>query len=205
MDKYVAFLDILGFKSKIKQIGQNKAREFIKRFSSAVYQEWVTGTTSEIEGFIVSDSFIINSRNATQLALGQLLDMVDIICKRLFFEYGIPVRGGIAKGEFDRAPVQHIPDLEKSLLVGQAYVDAYSLESSEKTIGLILSEAVYTDIDNGCFDCIKSNCFKEQNSEGTSYILRYISIDYLLHSNNIESFTRIASDSEWMPHYYNTL
>ena len=34
--KYVAFLDILGFKNKLKQLPQNEAKGFIGDFSSTV-------------------------------------------------------------------------------------------------------------------------------------------------------------------------
>lgn len=35
--KYVAFLDILGFKNKLKELGQKKGVEYIERYSSVVY------------------------------------------------------------------------------------------------------------------------------------------------------------------------
>ena len=35
--KYVAFLDILGFKNKLKELGQEKGIEYIERYSSVVY------------------------------------------------------------------------------------------------------------------------------------------------------------------------
>lgn len=34
MNKYVAFLDILGFKNKLKQLGQATAKQYISAFSS---------------------------------------------------------------------------------------------------------------------------------------------------------------------------
>ena len=48
--KYVAFLDILGFKNKLKQLPQNEAKGFIGDFSSTVYSifQWQLG---KINGF----------------------------------------------------------------------------------------------------------------------------------------------------------
>lgn len=40
MNKYVAFLDILGFKNKLKQLGQATAKQYISAFSSTAYHEW---------------------------------------------------------------------------------------------------------------------------------------------------------------------
>lgn len=36
-------------------------------------------------------------------------------------------------------------------------------------------------------------------------ILRYITIDYLLDENNIRQFVKLASEANWLPHYYNAL
>lgn len=49
--KYVAFLDILGFKNKLKQLPQNEAKGFIGDFSSTVYSifQWQLG---KINGYI---------------------------------------------------------------------------------------------------------------------------------------------------------
>ena len=37
MNKYVAFLDILGFKNKLGNITQNEAKQYIMQFSSVIY------------------------------------------------------------------------------------------------------------------------------------------------------------------------
>ena len=37
------------------------------------------------------------------------------------------------------------------------------------------------------------------------YILRYITLDYLLNNRNLKRFVELASDSNWLPHYYNAL
>ena len=41
MKKYVAFLDILGFKNKMKKMSQTEAEDFIRDFSQLLYDEWV--------------------------------------------------------------------------------------------------------------------------------------------------------------------
>lgn len=83
-----------------------------------------------------------------------------------------------------------------------AYVDAYLLENSTKMIGINLSEAVYCDLRNCdiCFDVMSEKIGKNDH-----YILRYITIDYLLDENNIRQFVKLASEANWLPHYYNAL
>ena len=40
MSKYVAFLDILGFKEKLKKLKQQDAKSFIGRFSTTAFEQW---------------------------------------------------------------------------------------------------------------------------------------------------------------------
>ena len=55
--KYVAFLDILGFKNKLNTFKtHNQAINYISKFSSIVYKEFKNlRETNSIKGYIVSD------------------------------------------------------------------------------------------------------------------------------------------------------
>ena len=76
------------------------------------------------------------------------------------------------------------------------------MESSVKTIGINLSEDVYNDLRN----CDRTfDILDEKIEKTTHYILRYITVDYLLDEKNIKQFVRLASESNWLPHYYNAL
>ena len=199
--KYVAFLDILGFKNKLAQIPQHEAKNFIGDFSSTVYSVF-RQQPENINGFIVSDSIVLSTNDVMQESLIALVNTVQIICREEFSQNGILIRGAIAKGEFDDMPAKELSNLQKRLIVGQAYVDAYLLENSTKMIGINLSEAVYCDLRNCdiCFDVMSEKIEKNDH-----YILRYITIDYLLDENNIRQFVKLASEANWLPHYYNAL
>ncbi len=199
--KYVAFLDILGFKNKLAQIPQHEAKNFIGDFSSTVYSVFQQ-QPENINGFIVSDSIVLSTNDVMQESLIALVNTVQIICREEFSQNGILIRGAIAKGEFDDMPAKELSNLQKRLIVGQAYVDAYLLENSTKMIGINLSEAVYCDLRNCdiCFDVMSEKIEKNDH-----YILRYITIDYLLDENNIRQFVKLASEANWLPHYYNAL
>lgn len=202
MGKYVAFLDILGFKKKLQQLGQLTAKKYISDFSTTAYSEWNLLQPQLVEGYIVSDSFIVYTKDASQHALTELLTVVDHICKREFSENRILIRGAIAKGEFDRMPAIELSNLSKGLMVGQAYVDAYTMENTAKVAGILLAEDVYVDIQQ--ID-EQFECTEETMSSEKKYVMRYLDYEYLTNINNIRIFVDLAASSNWLPHYYNTL
>lgn len=71
------------------------------------------------------------------------------------------------------------------------------------TIGVRLSEEVYQDVVN--IDLTK-DIVEETVNKDIYYVLRYMSIDYLLDTKYIlEKFVSSAEESAWLPHYYNAL
>ncbi len=201
--KYVAFLDILGFKNKLRNLKHTSAKEYIGKYSSCIYNIFMnTNSNREINGYIVSDSVILYSRDTSENSLDTLVRMIKEICRSEFTRNGILIRGAIAKGEFDKIPATELPKLQKQLIVGQAYVDAYLLENSVKVIGINLSEEVYQDIINAN---IPSDVFVEKNGKDTNYLLRCINMNFLLNKRNLSRFIKLAQNSKWLPHYYNTI
>lgn len=203
MDKYVAFLDILGFKNMLKTHKHIHAARLIANFSSTAFAAWEKAHVQNLNGYIVSDSFIIYSNNASLMSLQELLDLINEICKREFKEHSLLIRGAIAKGEFDHLEAREISTLRKGLIVGQAYIDAYTMEESVKSIGIILSNSVYEDVCN--LDNYELHCFEEKIESQTKYLFRYLTLDYLLLDDNMKKFVKLAVQAKWLPHYYNTL
>ena len=201
--KYVAFLDILGFKDKLKKMNQNEAAHFIGAFSTTAFQQWEAETVSKLNGYIVSDSFIIYSNDVSCESLQELIKVIDKICKKEFAVNGILLRGAIAKGNFEKLEAREISTLQKGLIVGQAYVDAYLLEGTVKTTGIVLSEEVYQDITN--IGLQAENVLRETINKTDHYILRYLTLDFLLDQYNLKKFVELANESSWLPHYFNTL
>lgn len=215
--KYVVFLDILGFKNMIDALNQVDAEQFIKRFSKTVYEMFNDRNfelLSKINGYIVSDSIILYTNNTKKESLIDLLNLTLKICRTEFVENGVLIRGGIAKGEFSKLKVTEIDQLGKTLIIGQAYVNAYQLESSTKVIGANLSEAVYNDIlkydikldnkENNDFNT-KAYITKYKDKKAIYYLLKYIDLNFLLEANNLRQFVIIANKSKWLQHYYNAL
>ena len=203
--KYVLFLDILGFKERLKRLPQGEAKNFISRFSSIVYNQWNGNEKCirNLEGYIVSDSLIINTKDTSSRSLEDLLDVTKAICQDEFSYNSILMRGAIAKGEFDKLEAKELSSLQKGLIVGQAYVDAYLLEGSVKTLGIVLSKEVYEDTQVLNRDGL--SILVEIVNKEKSFVLRYLDIDYLLNAQRLEKFVKLASESEWLPHFYNTI
>lgn len=201
--KYVAFLDILGFKNRLKSLNQNKARTFIGEFSGTIFNIFNNLNFSDkINGYIVSDSLILYSNDIKRESLHDLIELIREVCETEFKQNGILMRGAIAKGEFDKVPAIELPKLQKQLIVGQAYVDAYLLEDSIKIAGINLSKEVYDDILN---INITMDVIEEKIDKKACYLFRYINSVFLLNKENMRQFVELAIESKWLPHYYNTI
>ena len=212
--RYVAFLDILGFKSKLKSCEHGEAVHFIKMFAATVYSEFKNlENSSNIKGYIVSDSLILYSADAKRESLIALMNLIKDICKALFRNDDILIRGGITRGDFDKVPASPIEELEKGLIVGKAYVEAFNLEGKAHVIGIIVSKKVKEDILKYKIQMdqlVKINESMMISSEDNSqikdcYFFNYFDIDFLLEKDNLSKFIRLASKTKRLPHYVNTL
>lgn len=214
--KYVVFLDILGFKKIVSSLSQENAEHFIKSFSKTVYEIFKQSDTNlepRIKGYVVSDSIILYSNNIGKESLNTLISLTAKICRAEFVEHGILIRGGIAKGSFNKLEVAELTQLEKTLIIGQAYIKAYQLESSAKVIGINLSKDVYNDIIKYNIKLnevikyinITDNINEYKDEKMAYYLLKYIDLNFLLKGDNLLQFVKLANKSEWLPHYYNSL
>lgn len=215
--KYVAFLDILGFKSTLDKMDQETAQNFIMRFSKTIFQVFQSFEEKQkfkVNGYIVSDSLILYSKDSSKAALVNLIEVVETICRDEYIQNSILIRGGISRGNFAKIKASELPNLEKALIVGKSYVKAYQLESTNKVIGINLAKEVYLDIleyENQLdreftnWSKIKSQAIKYRNKKDTYYLFKYITLDFLLEDNNLSQFVKLANQSNWLEHYYNTL
>ena len=53
--KYVAFLDILGFKERLKKATHADAQTYIQQFSSIIYKNFQRLGNNRINGYVFSD------------------------------------------------------------------------------------------------------------------------------------------------------
>ena len=200
--KYVAFLDILGFKNKLAKLKQGEAEKYISDFSRTIYDIWEKQNFNLINGYIVSDSVIIYTENVSKESLKELVKAIREIGQEEFRKHSILIRGAIAKGEFNKMDAMELSRLSKGLVVGQAYVDAYLLESAIKTIGIVLQDKVVADY-------IEADLPKEElvsiDVKQNLLVYRYIDNNFLQNKSNLEIFLNLAKESKWLPHYYNAI
>jgi len=183
--KYVAFLDILGFKNILDEKNQETAKDFIIQFSKTifkVFRSFEGALDFKVKGYIVSDSLILYSNDSSKEALVNLIEVVETICRDEYIKNGILIRGGISKGDFVKIKASELPNLEKALIVGKSYVKAYELEGANKVIGINLSKEVYLDIleyDNQLdrkstnWPKFKSQAIKYGKKKDTYYLFKY--------------------------------
>jgi hypothetical protein len=144
-ERYIAFLDILGFSDMILNTDLN---EILKKFEPVLflipYAE-ALGEWTNLEGhinlenkkcscFSFSDTFVLCSRDATPESLNTII-IATFILSRNLFALGFPVRGAITKGEADCIP-------NTNHLIGKAIIEASKLEKRQNWFGVILSPEV---------------------------------------------------------------
>lgn len=192
--RYVAYLDILGFKETLKKLEHDDAIKYIKDFASLVYNKFSkVEPDRKVKGYIFSDSIILYTTDIKNESLLALIHLIRDICRDEFEVNKVLLRGGLARGTFDKVPASELEALEKGLIVGKAFVEAYILESSAKVIGITISNDVKTDMS-------RYTMYSNFNN-----LLRYVDIDFLFKNNNLRDFIKLAFNSNWLPHYYNTL
>jgi len=128
--KYVAFLDVLGFRELVQQRGE-KLNDYFEIIQLALKD--IRDDKAEIESQIVSDSIILACEISNE-NLGLLLRAVQTIQSRCAIK-NIWIRGAITIGDihFNR---------ELNIVVGNGLTQAYLLESQAKFPRVIINPAI---------------------------------------------------------------
>jgi hypothetical protein len=158
MGKYIAFLDILGFKEIILNNPHEKVVELFENFRIYVQRSIAKGETKEdnlgrmvsdvsdstINSNIISDSLIFWTNDNKASGLFELIE-----CLQLFttFCHNLPkifLRGGITYGDFfyDYSGIIKGKDgalMVHPIMVGRALVEVFQLEKQLEIAGSIIS------------------------------------------------------------------
>jgi hypothetical protein len=139
-ERYVAFVDILGFKEIVRRSAQSDRMvdELVKLLGSMGERntplEKTLGDDFRAQNF--SDA-IVMSETVSAKGLSHLLYQVQELALSVLPK-GLLIRGGICKGGLYQ---------EGSVLFGPAFIEAYRLESSVANVPrIILSGEVYSDV-----------------------------------------------------------
>lgn len=143
MQRYIAFLDILGFQNFVRR---TPLAEVTRRLSDAfqfTHFADCLGDMREVNGvvhpnersrsvyrFSFSDSFVLATKDDSRDSLNSII-AVTFLYSRSLFAGQLPVRGAIVKGEADFVPgTDHI--------VGNGVLDAVELEKHQDWFGVML-------------------------------------------------------------------
>lgn len=208
MDKYVSFIDILGFKELVKNSTQPQARRVIAEFSQLIYDEWGSlnfGEDSSLSGLVVSDCTVVYTESCSPQNLRKLLDFLVNVFRKSVFEHGFLLRASITKGEFDKIPSFSHGNLSKNLIVGQAYIDAVLLEGMFKGSMITYGEQIEKDLCEIESLPYTSTQVTTESKEVKYYNLHWGSLPDLLREEHLDRFISLAITAKWLPHYYQTL
>jgi hypothetical protein len=138
-DRYVAFCDIMGFKSLVQEHEGDysglharlaKLHDTTSQAVALAEQTWPTATyAGHLRAVQFSDSIVLMTKDASSVA-SLLITLGSMLIFRQALEYGLPLRGAIAVG---RATA----DFERSILFGQPIIDAYLLAEDQQWYGVV--------------------------------------------------------------------
>ena len=209
--KYVAFIDTLGFKSKLQGLSHLDAKSIIQKFNQEIYRLWKKlgyDNDPDIQGRTFSDSLVVSTAGIKVVHLKKLLSFLVELYKVSIIECDLPLRGGIAAGEYDDIPAIEFDNLQKGIVVGNAFIDAYLLESANGIKGskLVFKQEVKLKIDKQ-IKKYSVQKIKEDPNKNTIYELKWGDISFLVNNNyaSLNKFVDMACQSKWLEHYYGTL
>lgn len=209
--KIVAFVDTLGFKQKITSISHEEAKEVIKKFNSEIYNLWKRlhyHSDDSIHGQTFSDSFILYTDNDNSESLRKILIFLKELYQASILRCDLPLRGGIALGDFDRIPATEFNNLQKELVIGTAFIDAYYLESAKKIKGskIIYRSQIHERIETDLQEFKSIETTSSSNDEQL-FELSWGDVEYLKMKEFevLYKFVELGTKAKWLDHYYHTL
>jgi hypothetical protein len=154
-NRFVAFLDIMGFKDFIMRNNQQVVYEMMRKIVQSLdgnlsfygYDDPEEGNESSIFITTYSDSIIIYSKDDQAECVHRFVHSVSSVCEDLYLQK-VPFKGAIAEGIMTL-------DFKNNIFFGQPLVDAYTLHeellfygvvvhgSAENSIKIIKSNVIY--------------------------------------------------------------
>lgn len=165
--RFIAFLDILGFKELIENNDIHYVEKLYDKFEpSLLYSlaltnfRWRVNNLSNpglpdldkipLNSLTISDSIIIWTDDSTAYSFVQLLNTVKYHLG-LSFQYGVPLRGGITFGEFVVKSGSHNKSKKQNefiTILGKPLTKAYLLENQAEWAGCIVDDSCIEFYDN---------------------------------------------------------
>ena len=140
-EKFVLYLDIMGFKERVNRIEIDKLKEQLLLFKTKnnKLKPLLMGKTNTLINMAqFSDSIVLVSRDTTTDDLNRISKAATILMQT-GLQTGFALRGAITKGKM-------VFDNENQLFFGKALVDAYLLEEELCYYGVVFHESMEESI-----------------------------------------------------------
>ena len=174
--RYVAFLDILGFKDFVLRHSIDEVYERLQILNALRPEEGEQEDDPDVEKYlkftIFSDSIFIFTKDDSFPNLRRFLSYVKKVM-RLALRKEIPLKGAIAYGDI-------VVDDEVNLFCGQPIIDAYLLEEDLQYMGVVCHhtfEDAYFNLSDTQFKRL-SNWLKEVKTPFKYGIRTHLNLDY---------------------------
>lgn len=128
--RFVAFLDIMGFKDRVARTKHNVLLSQLERFNRDITQYIGIYEHMGLQLAQFSDSIVLFSSDDSLNSLGAIGEVVSGVM-RIAIQQQIPLKGAIAQGQITC-------DISKQLFFGQALIDAYLLEENIHYYGVLV-------------------------------------------------------------------
>lgn len=152
-NRFVAFLDIMGFKERVARTNHNKLLAQLTKFNKDITGYIGKYQNTEIQLSQFSDSIVLFSNDITPKSLKTLAEVSRGIMQTAI-KSQIPIKGAIAQGQITC-------DIPKQLFFGQALIDAYLLEENIHYYGILVHHTAENSVqklgnENNIFKDIKA-------------------------------------------------
>lgn len=196
MNKFIAYLDILGFKQLVNSNSLDAVRLKLDKLIS------ILGTTSEqyhdqLDIIRFSDSIILITKGSQSEDLDNLVQSILYIQIHAI-QLQIPIKGAVSFGEI-------LYEKEISLLIGKPLINAYTLQEEVKFIGVVIDSKCQEQLDiiQKVKKCISYDYIEVKEIPTKVGKLRYNHINYISAILKIPQFDKIHIQSQLYKLYYN--
>lgn len=136
-ERYVAFLDIMGFKELVKRSTHKEIYQLLCNITDVgiYFEKALNDVGHNIKVITFSDSIIVLSRKDDTPA--SFIDFSNVVSKiiGICLFNGIPIKGGCAHGEVTY-------NQSKNIICGQAYIDAYTMQENLFYYGVVCHHSI---------------------------------------------------------------
>ena len=137
-ERYVTYIDIMGFKDMVARLPHKDVYELLKKIDGkkkiVARVEWVKDHDGLVKITTYSDSIILYSKDDSFESFDCLVSTTAGLMNYLFIE-GVPFKGAVAFGLMTL-------DTERSIFFGQPLIDAYLLQEEIYFYGVLFHSSV---------------------------------------------------------------